>query len=221
MNTVSKNIKRLRTQNNMTQEDLAEKMHVTRQTVSNWEIEKNQPDIDTLQTLANVFNTDINDLIYGTQKGKYPKYQKKYIKDLIISLSIIVAFIILRLTLLPYLLVLKGRTYKYGLELGLLSFLTMAIIFFFIGFCILSVFSLWFDCSLRKSKQYGIFAIICALPSVVMICEFLSFKLISNQTPMYLILAAGIYPWLNTILTQLMPAIAGVLAFLHRNRIRN
>lgn len=40
MNTVSKNIKRLRVKNNITQDDLAEKMHVTRQTVSNWETEK-------------------------------------------------------------------------------------------------------------------------------------------------------------------------------------
>lgn len=40
MSTVSKSIKRLRTQNNMTQDQLAEKMHVTRQAVSNWETEK-------------------------------------------------------------------------------------------------------------------------------------------------------------------------------------
>ena len=37
MSNVSKNIYNLRILNNMTQEDLAEKMFVTRQTVSNWE----------------------------------------------------------------------------------------------------------------------------------------------------------------------------------------
>ena len=38
--SVAGNIKRYRAQNNMTQEELAEKMHVTRQAVSNWETEK-------------------------------------------------------------------------------------------------------------------------------------------------------------------------------------
>ncbi len=41
MNTVAENIKRLRNQKDMTQDELAEKMHVTRQTVSNWETAKN------------------------------------------------------------------------------------------------------------------------------------------------------------------------------------
>ena len=58
MNTVSKSIKRLRLQNNMTQDQLAEKMYVTRQTISNWETEKAQPDLETLTSLAEVFNTD-------------------------------------------------------------------------------------------------------------------------------------------------------------------
>ena len=37
MNTFDKNLKRLRIQRNLKQEELAEKLHVTRQTVSGWE----------------------------------------------------------------------------------------------------------------------------------------------------------------------------------------
>ena len=64
MNSISSNIKRLRKKSGMTQDELAEKMHVTRQAISNWETEKNQPDIESLNALASIFGTDINELIY-------------------------------------------------------------------------------------------------------------------------------------------------------------
>lgn len=44
---------------------MADKMFVTRQTVSNWENGKSQPDIDTLIKIAETFNTDTTGLIYG------------------------------------------------------------------------------------------------------------------------------------------------------------
>ena len=94
MSTVSKSIKRLRAQNNMTQEELAEKMHVTRQAVSNWETEKTQPDIDTLNTLADVFNVDVNELIYGNRKVDYQRFQKRYIWTIVVFAIVILAVVI-------------------------------------------------------------------------------------------------------------------------------
>ena len=94
MSTVSKSIKRLRAQNNMTQEELAEKMHVTRQAVSNWETEKTQPDIDTLNTLADVFNVDVNELIYGNRKVDYQRFQKRYIWTIVVFSIVILAVVI-------------------------------------------------------------------------------------------------------------------------------
>lgn len=49
MASVAKHIRRLRTEQHMTQEDLAEKLFVTRQTVSAWETGKAQPDLETLE----------------------------------------------------------------------------------------------------------------------------------------------------------------------------
>ena len=46
---VGYNIRRFREAKGLTQEQLAERLNVTRQAVSNWETEKTQPDIDTLQ----------------------------------------------------------------------------------------------------------------------------------------------------------------------------
>ena len=53
---LGKRITEIRKQNNMTQEDLAEKFHVTRQTISNWENGKSYPDIETLVCISNEFN---------------------------------------------------------------------------------------------------------------------------------------------------------------------
>ena len=102
MSTVSKSIRRLRTQNNMTQDQLAEKMHVTRQAVSNWETEKTQPDINTLNALADVFNTDVNELIYGNRKGDYQRFQKRYIWTIVFFAIVILSVVIAYAFLIPY-----------------------------------------------------------------------------------------------------------------------
>ena len=48
MANISKNIKQIRIKNNMTQEELAEALFVTRQTISNYETGKSNPDVDTI-----------------------------------------------------------------------------------------------------------------------------------------------------------------------------
>lgn len=65
MSPVSKHIKRLRLQEGLTQEALAEKLFVSRQTISNWETGKSQPDLETLVQIAEALKTDATVLIYG------------------------------------------------------------------------------------------------------------------------------------------------------------
>lgn len=65
MSDIAKNIKKLRQRKKLTQEELAEKLYVTRQAVSNWETGKNQPDIDTLKALAETLEVDVGELLYG------------------------------------------------------------------------------------------------------------------------------------------------------------
>lgn len=68
MAKISKNIKKLRTSANMSQETLAEKLFISRQAVSSWENDRTQPDIEMLEKLADVFNTSIEELIYGEKR---------------------------------------------------------------------------------------------------------------------------------------------------------
>ena len=67
MNVVSNSIKKLREEKGMTQDDLAEKLNVTRQAVSNWENGKTQPDIETLTRLAEIFDVSVERIIYGKE----------------------------------------------------------------------------------------------------------------------------------------------------------
>ena len=66
MNIVSNSIKKLREERGMTQDELAEKLNVTRQAVSNWETGKTQPDIETLTRLAEIFDVSVERIIYGS-----------------------------------------------------------------------------------------------------------------------------------------------------------
>jgi len=70
MNKVNTMIKVLRTEQRLSQEQLAEQLNVTRQAVSNWETGKTQPDIETLTQLAEYFDVSVEQLIYGKTYSK-------------------------------------------------------------------------------------------------------------------------------------------------------
>ena len=65
MRDIGKNIKELRIRAKLTQEELAEKLFVTRQTVSNYENGKSRPDVDMIVRIGEVLNADANTVIYG------------------------------------------------------------------------------------------------------------------------------------------------------------
>ncbi len=56
-------IKKRRAQMNISQEELAQRVYVTRQTVSNWETEKSYPDIHSVLLLSQVFGTTVDALL--------------------------------------------------------------------------------------------------------------------------------------------------------------
>lgn len=58
-------IKKYRTELNLSQEELAEKVYVTRQSISNWENGKTYPDIHSLLLLSSLFNVSLDQLIKG------------------------------------------------------------------------------------------------------------------------------------------------------------
>lgn len=61
----SEQIKDLRTREKLTQEQFAEKLNITRQAVSNWENDRNLPDIEMLILIAQNFHISLDELILG------------------------------------------------------------------------------------------------------------------------------------------------------------
>lgn len=59
----AENLKKIRKDKGYTQEILAEKLNVVRQTVSKWEKGLSLPDVDMLSKMANVLETDVNILL--------------------------------------------------------------------------------------------------------------------------------------------------------------
>lgn len=85
MRDIGKNIKQNRILCGMTQDALAEKLHVTRQTVSNYETGRSRPDIDMLLSIADALEVKADILLYGAPT---PPDRRKDIRRLIITMII-------------------------------------------------------------------------------------------------------------------------------------
>ena len=59
------NLQKLRKKENMSQEALAERLDVTRQSVSKWESGASYPEMDKLISICKIFNVDMDTLVNG------------------------------------------------------------------------------------------------------------------------------------------------------------
>lgn len=84
-NLIGKFIVELRRENNMTQEQLAEKMGVTDKSVSRWENGKTMPDISLLIELTEILNTSLPELLRGKKLTKEELSKQKEIIENIIE----------------------------------------------------------------------------------------------------------------------------------------
>ena len=61
-------LKEARLQAGLTQENVAEEIQVTRQTISNWETEKSFPDIVSVIKLSTLYNISLDKLLKGDEE---------------------------------------------------------------------------------------------------------------------------------------------------------
>jgi len=92
----------------LSQEELAEKLDVTRQTISKWELGQSKPDIDKLQMMSKLFEVDVNTLtnedisLEDKAETKEDKNNKKEDGDRKFILYILIIIFIASLALLAY-----------------------------------------------------------------------------------------------------------------------
>lgn len=65
---ISRNLKSLRKKNQYTQEEIAEKINVSRQSVAKWENGESNPDIESCIKLANLYNVKLDDLVNHSEE---------------------------------------------------------------------------------------------------------------------------------------------------------
>lgn len=78
--TLGEKIQKLRKQSGLSQEALAEKVNVTRQTISKWELNQSSPDLDFIVQLSDIFNVSSDYLIKDemTEPNELPCKKRRY-----------------------------------------------------------------------------------------------------------------------------------------------
>lgn len=92
-------LKEARLKKNMTQEEVAEKIFVSRQSISNWENNKTYPDIGNVIALSDLYDVSLDELLKGSENfmkhleesTDLVKSNKKLIGLIILALIIVVA----------------------------------------------------------------------------------------------------------------------------------
>lgn len=75
--SIGKKLKEARVENNLTQEEVAQKLFVTRQTVSRWEQEKTVPNIYVMKELSTLYNISLDALFMTeTDENSLPTQEK-------------------------------------------------------------------------------------------------------------------------------------------------
>lgn len=112
---VGKNIKHYRNALSLSQDDLADKVYVSRQTISNWENDKSYPDIHSLMLLCTIFGISLDQLIKRDLTAMKEHIneldQKKYSHISTLFILLFVLAIITPFPLLHYLGVFEGITW--------------------------------------------------------------------------------------------------------------
>ena len=77
-------LKELRKERNITQEQLAEEMGVSRRTVSRWETGSNMPDMDILIDISDFYEVDLREILDGERKSEQ---MDKEMKDTVLKVA--------------------------------------------------------------------------------------------------------------------------------------
>lgn len=102
---IGKQLKNARLQSGMTQEKVAEKINVSRQTISNWENEKSYPDIRSVVELSELYFISLDVLLKGDEKmlehleesTDIVKSNKKLLGAIIVNIIIVILLLTLNM----------------------------------------------------------------------------------------------------------------------------
>lgn len=128
----NENLKFLRKKQGLTQEELAEKLNVSRQSVTKWESGNAIPDIEKIKEIAYIFLISVDSLI-GDIENKTPNKLKKRIQDIgWFIFAILVFAVIVNISISEFLIkIIPNINYAIGIII-LMIILTFSIMIFLI-----------------------------------------------------------------------------------------
>ena len=100
---MGKKLKEARLNRDLTQEVIAEKLNVSRQTISNWENEKSYPDIISVIELSNLYSISLDDLLKGDdammehlqESTNVVKSNQKLLRAIILNIIVVILLVTL------------------------------------------------------------------------------------------------------------------------------
>lgn len=112
-------IQQLRKENNMTQKELANKLHVSDKAISKWECGNGISDIENLTALADLFDIPINDLLHGNKRDEperflHSSFYKQVPKEYTPKILKIAGFALLGLSIFISVVCLVADYYETG-----------------------------------------------------------------------------------------------------------
>lgn len=104
---IGKKLKEARLNRDLTQEVIAEKLNVSRQTISNWENEKSYPDIISVIELSNLYSISLDDLLKGDdammeqlqESTNVVKSNQKLLRAIILNIIVVILLVTLGMLL--------------------------------------------------------------------------------------------------------------------------
>lgn len=93
---IGEKLKEKRVEANYTQKDLAEILHVSRQTISSWEVGRTYPDLDVLIAISNLYNTSLDELLKEDSEmvnditKKVRKSERRRLLNILLSVALII-----------------------------------------------------------------------------------------------------------------------------------
>lgn len=177
MNRFSQNLRRVRCQAGLTQQQLADRLHVTRQSVSSWELGRTEPDFETVGRLAEIFGTSVSSLLGEDEKPPYPRFQKRFVLGFAVCAGLLLAVSGLELGLFEYWRKLLLHDYSPALYAAQLS--VPPLLWYLAGLGAVCFFAMWSPVRCGKQARLALLlaALALGLPVLALMAQYLAVAL--------------------------------------------
>ena len=179
MDRFSQNLRRARKAAGLTQQQLADRLHITRRSVSSWELGRTEPDLQTLSKLAGVFGTDAGALLGEPGKREYPRFQRRFVTGFAVCAGVLLAVFCLELGLFAYWRKLALHDYGVALYAALWKLTTPPLLWYLAGLGAVCFFAMWAPvcCRNKLRMAFLLAALVLGLPVLALMVQYLAVAL--------------------------------------------